>query len=358
MHAHTHTHTHPFLANGLLARCSLLWQVAAAATATIIIIIVVVVVHWRAQTAHTKFVTTHTHTHIYRLHPGTFDTQLRVSAGQRSLRQTLTTTVTCGPPSPPPPPPPRSDGRRHSSSTTPPHTLHSTTTASTPPPPPPPPTPTLNPGHRSSGVHSTARIASYNHTHTHTHTHTQASRLSLRLQQTLFGRVVLGSFWRVGHFLRHELWAVRANQDGVRGQWLEHLVWCVPVVVWLKAVCGMPLWLYVVAIVIPSNGLLLVRSFAEHKAHNGVGERTAIVENSWLLGPLYLFNNLHALHHKEPLLPWYRYNERYRVTRSELIAGNGGLVYSTYFDVARRFLFRPHDSSEHPTGGVARTRPR
>jgi hypothetical protein len=35
-----------------------------------------------------------------------------------------------------------------------------------------------------------------------------------------------------------------------------------------------------------------------------------------------------------------------------LIAENGGLVYRSYFDVARRFLFRAHDAVPHPTGRV------
>ena len=80
--------------------------------------------------------------------------------------------------------------------------------------------------------------------------------------------------------------------------------------------------------------------------------RTAIVEGSWFFGPLFLFNNLHALHHAEPRMPWYRYHARYQALRSRLIAENGGLLYLTYFDVARRFLFKPHDSPQHPTGRV------
>ena len=182
-------------------------------------------------------------------------------------------------------------------------------------------------------------------------------RMLARVQQTLAGRVLIGPYWRIPRFLRAELQAVIGDQPGVRAVWLEHLLWCVPVVLWVKSVCGMPLWLYVVAMVVPGNGILLIRSFAEHRARADVRERTAIVEGSWLLGPLFLFNNLHALHHDEPLLPWYRYNVRYRLRRTELIAANGGLLYSTYFDVARRFLFRAHDKPEHPTGGVPRTRP-
>jgi hypothetical protein len=38
--------------------------------------------------------------------------------------------------------------------------------------------------------------------------------------------------------------------------------------------------------------------------------------------------------------------------RERLIAENGGLVYSTYFDVARRYLFHRHDVLPHPLGRV------
>ena len=178
------------------------------------------------------------------------------------------------------------------------------------------------------------------------------SRTLIRVQQTLAGRVLIGSFWRIGMFLREELRALRSDQPGIRWVWIEHLAWCVPVILWVKLACGMPRWLYVVAMVVPAYGIILIRSFAEHRAVGAVRQRVAIVERSWLLGPLFLYNNLHALHHEAPGLPWYRYNARYRLDRQRLIAENGGLVYCTYFAVARRFLFRPHDELLHPTDRV------
>jgi fatty acid desaturase len=177
-------------------------------------------------------------------------------------------------------------------------------------------------------------------------------RRLVEVQLTLAGRVLIGPWWRIPRFLRREAQAFIRNDPGVRGIWLVHLLWCIPVVYWVTVVCGIPFWLYVVTMVIPGNGILLIRSFAEHRALPDMRQRTAIVEGSWLLGPLFLFNNLHSLHHEEPLLPWYRYNARYRALRSQLIADNGGLVYATYFDVARRFLFWPHDRPQHPTGRV------
>jgi fatty acid desaturase len=178
------------------------------------------------------------------------------------------------------------------------------------------------------------------------------SRALVRFQQTLAGRLTIGPFWSIGRFLRAECHAVLRNEHSARTIWLEHLLWCVPVILWLKLVCGMPLWLYLLAMVIPAHAIQLIRSFAEHRARAEARERIAIVEGSWILGPLFLFNNLHSLHHEMPRIPWYHYNARYRLMRDRLIAENGGLVYRTYFDVARRFLFRGHDTLQHPLGRI------
>jgi fatty acid desaturase len=172
------------------------------------------------------------------------------------------------------------------------------------------------------------------------------------VQQTLAGRLFVGSYWRIGVFLHAEARAMLADINDVRAVWLEHFAWCALVIVWVKFVCGIPLWVYLLAMVIPANALLLIRSFAEHRARPFARQRIAIVENSWILGPLFLFNNLHALHHEQPTIPWYRYHQQYRAVRERLIAENGGLVYRTYLDVVRRYLFRRHDELAHPSGRV------
>lgn len=177
-------------------------------------------------------------------------------------------------------------------------------------------------------------------------------RAALRLEQTLAGRLVVGSWLRIAMYLRWDLRNVWRGEPGIRAVWAEHLLWCIPVVLWLKVVCGIPLWLYFVAMVVPANAIQLIRSFAEHRARPGVRERVAIVEGSWILGPLFLFNNLHSLHHEAPGIPWYDLPARHRQERERLIRENGGLVYRTYFDVARRYLFRRHDGLLHPSGRV------
>ncbi|MHB8817281.1 MAG: fatty acid desaturase [Steroidobacteraceae bacterium] len=175
-------------------------------------------------------------------------------------------------------------------------------------------------------------------------------RGALRIEQTLAGRIVVGSSLRIGMYLRWDLRNAWRGEPGIRSTWVEHLLWCIPVILWVKVVCGIPLWLYFVAMVVPANAIQLIRSFAEHRARPGVRERVAIVESSWILGPLFLFNNLHSLHHESPGIPWYDLPARHRQERERLIKENGGLVYRTYFEVARRYLFRRHDVLMHPTG--------
>ena len=173
-------------------------------------------------------------------------------------------------------------------------------------------------------------------------------RFVLKLQKTLLGRLVIGPLWAVGYFFADEAVKLRAGDRVAWKAWGEHLVGVAAVLFWLIAVCDLSLSVYLGLVLYPAISLLLIRSFAEHKAADGVAERTAIVENSWILGPLFLFNNLHAVHHERPAMPWYEIPAWYQANRTRLIKENGGHVYSGYFDIARRFMFSDHDSVVHP----------
>jgi fatty acid desaturase len=173
-------------------------------------------------------------------------------------------------------------------------------------------------------------------------------RTLLRAQKTLLGRLVIGPFWAMGHFLADEFRALRRGDKVSRRAWAEHVPMLLAVLAWLVLVCEMSLPFYLLAIVYPATALMLLRSFAEHKAAEGVLERTAIVENAPVLGLLYLYNNLHAVHHERPVMPWYEIPRWYHANRDRLVRENGGMVYDGYLDVARRFLLREHDVVTHP----------
>ena len=175
-------------------------------------------------------------------------------------------------------------------------------------------------------------------------------RLIVHTQTTLLGRLTLGPAWAIGTFLWSELRAMARGDAALARIWLVHAAAIVPVLIWVFAICAVPVWLYLLAIVQGGTALSLIRSFAEHRAEAAVARRTAIVENSRILGTLFLFNNLHVAHHRWPQLPWYRLPAIYRAHRDELVASNGGLVYDGYADLFRRYLLRPHDRPIHRLG--------
>jgi fatty acid desaturase len=175
-------------------------------------------------------------------------------------------------------------------------------------------------------------------------------RLLVQAQGTLLGRLLIGPGWGLGRFFYFQLAALRAGSAPARRLWTIHALAVGVALAWVWGVCEMNPLLYVALVVYPATALTLLRSFAEHKAADRVEERIAIVERAPLFGLLFLHNNLHVVHHLAPTLPWYRIPALYRARRDQLIAGNGGLVYNGYADVARRYLLTPHDRVLHPRG--------
>lgn len=176
-------------------------------------------------------------------------------------------------------------------------------------------------------------------------------RWLLRANTTLAGRLIVGPALSIGYFLRAEARALWAGRPGRRGIWARQGIGAAAVILWVSVVCGMPLWLYLLAFVYAGASLTSLRSFAEHRFAEDPTHRTAIVERAGLFGLLFLHNNLHVLHHLRQQEPWYRLPALYKADREALLARNGGLVYDGYGEVARRFLFRPHDAPLYPSVG-------
>ena len=175
-------------------------------------------------------------------------------------------------------------------------------------------------------------------------------RLLVTLQTTLLGRLLLGPAWSVCRFAYFQAQFVWRGEGAARRVWALHAIGAAAVLGWVWGVCGMHPLTYLFGAVYPATSLLLLRSFAEHRAAAGVPQRIALVENAPVLGLLFLFNNLHVVHHVWPRVPWWRIPGLYRRHREALIAANGGLLYDGYADVARRYLLTPHDSVLHPHG--------
>jgi fatty acid desaturase len=168
---------------------------------------------------------------------------------------------------------------------------------------------------------------------------------------TLAGRLVLGPpyvMWRAGC----RLWAALRDGDRVQlKRWLFHIPGAALVLIWVMAICHIPLWQYLLLYVYPGLSLTLLRSFAEHRAAAAVPARIVTMRTNPLLALMFTNNHLHALHHAEPATPWHRRPARYRARQQELDAANGGYVVSGYGEFFRKYLFCAKEPPIHPLAG-------
>lgn len=169
-------------------------------------------------------------------------------------------------------------------------------------------------------------------------------RTALIFNTTLLGRLTVGPALSISDFFRREAVALIADEPGRRRLWALHVLAVIPVLGWLW-VCSVPLWAYALLFVYPGLALTLLRSFAEHIAAADPKSRTVTVEAGPFFSLLFLNNNLHALHHARPELPWYALP---RLARG---GARPALRYSGYGEIARRFLLRPIHAPVHPLAG-------
>lgn len=172
-------------------------------------------------------------------------------------------------------------------------------------------------------------------------------RFCLRVNQTLAGRLLIGPPLTVAGLVRHDVRAIRAGDRAVAWAWVLHGLGCVPVVAWIL-VSGMSVGMYLLLASWPGLSLLMLRTYAEHRAHPDTAKRTAIIEANPLISLLFLNNNLHYVHHQRPRAPWYELPGLFRAERSRFYAENGGYGFDGYLDLARRHLLKAKEPVAHP----------
>ncbi|WP_227269133.1 fatty acid desaturase [Roseobacter weihaiensis] len=163
---------------------------------------------------------------------------------------------------------------------------------------------------------------------------------------TLLGRMMIGPVIGLGTFYCADARALRTGDRRIVAAYLFHLAGLVPVILWLVWISDIPFWLYAVA-VYGSHSILKIRTFLEHRAHDKARCRTVIIEDRGLLSYLFLKNNLHAVHHASPNLPWYALPDAYAARRDAILVRNGGYAFRSYLEIARLFLFTAKDPVPH-----------
>ncbi len=167
------------------------------------------------------------------------------------------------------------------------------------------------------------------------------------INNTLLGRIVIGPIIGQALFMQSEWQSARAGDRAVLLAWALHVPGVAIVLGWVYFATDMPIWAYLIAAHI-GLGLLKIRTFLEHQAHERARGRTVIIEDRGPLAFLFLNNNLHVVHHMHPRVPWYRLPQLYRDNKSRYLDRNDGYRYRSYGEIFRKFLFRAKDPVSHP----------
>ncbi|MBM7069235.1 fatty acid desaturase [Actibacterium sp. 188UL27-1] len=168
----------------------------------------------------------------------------------------------------------------------------------------------------------------------------------LRANNTLAGRIVLGPVVGQVMFVLWDLRAIRAGNRAVLRGWLWHIPAAL-VVLALVGAAPLPVWAYLLGVYL-GLGLLKIRSFLEHRAHDISRARSVIIEDRGPLALLFLNNNLHVVHHIHPGAAWYELPGIYAAGKDRFLRMNDGYIYRSYAEVVGRYLFRSKDPVPHP----------
>lgn len=161
------------------------------------------------------------------------------------------------------------------------------------------------------------------------------------------GRMLIGPFLVIPRFLWEEARRIARGDTAYLGAWAALIASNIALAYWLFAVCGVPIWQFFLAWY-AGAGLMVLRSYLEHRPASDQDARCAIVEAGPLMQLLFLNNSYHLIHHDRPGLPWYEIPKVYR-NDLEIWRRRSGYVFrGGYLEVFRRFGLRPKDSPVHP----------
>ena len=166
------------------------------------------------------------------------------------------------------------------------------------------------------------------------------------LNATLAGRLLIGVLISQYYFMRSDLRDICAGRKDVLRDWLLHIP-AAALVIWIVIATGYPLWAYFLA-AYGGLALLKIRTFAEHRAHEDVQARTAVIEDRGFFAFLFLNNNFHSVHHMYPHISWYALPGFYQAQKGKFMLGNQGYIYKGYRQLFARHFFHCKEPVPHP----------
>ncbi len=175
-------------------------------------------------------------------------------------------------------------------------------------------------------------------------------QLFLTFNNTLLGRMLIGPVISVSKFYVSETVQLLTNKNMrwyLMRIWTMHFMLVTVLIIFIKSYSQVPLWSYFIASYLGLS-LLMIRTYLEHQASEGHAERTVIIERCCPLAFLFLYNNLHAVHHEKPGIPWYELPHYYHKHSDQLKQSNNHYIYASYGEIFRKYFLTPKEAIPHP----------
>ncbi|WP_312798512.1 fatty acid desaturase, partial [Tianweitania sp.] len=175
----------------------------------------------------------------------------------------------------------------------------------------------------------------------------RALQVLLAVNNMMVGRFILGPVLANVAFIATDLRLIATGDKAVQKAWRHHLIGLAIVLPLVQFGFALPLWLYVLVPVWLGQSFIAIRTFAEHQWSERPDGRTVIIERS-PLSLLFLNNNLHLVHHKNPTAAWYKLPSLYKARREEWQRMNNGYVFPNYFALLKAYAFTAKEPVIHP----------
>ena len=169
----------------------------------------------------------------------------------------------------------------------------------------------------------------------------------LALNNTLAGRMILGPIVGQIAFMMADIKLIVRGDRNILLAWLWHIPAVAIVLVWLIQVSSISLLHYAIAAYLGLS-ILKIRTYLEHRAEESVNGRSVVIEDRGILAFLFLNNNIHAVHHAHPSVPWYNLPALYRNNKAKFLGQNKGYVFKSYAQIFRLYFFKSKEPVVHP----------
>ena len=176
-----------------------------------------------------------------------------------------------------------------------------------------------------------------------------AIRALLTFRNTFMGRLLVGPAFAIAATGAQALGKIKRGDWRDVPAWLAHCVALTLLALWLRQVCGIPVWVFIVGAGYGALSLGSIRSFQEHRAAHEHAHRTVINEAGWMWRLLFLNNNYHLVHHDLPHVPWFALREVYETSRQQYVERSGGFLVKGYIEWMRLYAFA---AVVHPVAGI------